>query len=181
MKNSSSAVRRVLIQTGNSALILLVAIAIALLTFHQFGLINAWQFPIKPIAAFLGSGGLACFALAEFSTQRGQKQLLRALLVAFIALNAIAYLGAYALTHYKEPAQSGFGFPKPQNTRLPSSVGLEYISQRIPVNSTEWLETWFIPVRHSTPQGTILLFPANGGNKAHQLLAPAPRVSWLKL
>ncbi|MDY7015981.1 MAG: alpha/beta fold hydrolase [Cyanobacteriota bacterium] len=173
MKTSHATVRRTLIQTGNGVLILLVAIAIALLVFHQVGLINAWRFPLKPIAAFLGGGGLACFTLAWFSTRRWKKRLLRAVLIAFIATNAIAYLGAYSLTHFKEPGQIGLGAPRPHDSRVPSDGGMKYTVQRIPINGTEWLETWFIPARRSEHRGTVLLFPGRGGDKASQLFGPA--------
>ncbi|MDY6783292.1 MAG: alpha/beta fold hydrolase [Cyanobacteriota bacterium] len=173
MKTSPTAVRRVLIQGGNSLLILLVAIAFFLFLFHRIGLVNAWQFPIKPIVAFLGGGCLSCFVLAWFSTKQWKKRLFRAVIVVFIALNAIAYLGTYALTHYTPPGQLGLGFPRPRNAQISSNEGIKYTSQRIPINSQEWLDAWFVPVDAATPRGTVLLFPGNGGSKASQLLAPA--------
>ncbi len=36
-----------------------------------------------------------------------------------------------------------------------------------------WLETWYIPAGGAEVEGTVLLFPGNGGNKSKQLLAPA--------
>lgn len=107
----------------------------------------------------------------------GRKQrarLLQIILVIFLFLNVLAYAGAYTLTHFSSPGQWGLGLPRPTSAKLPSDVGLAYVTQRIPITPTEWLETWSIPAQHSTTsRGTILLFPGNAGSKAKQLLAPA--------
>jgi uncharacterized protein len=93
-------------------------------------------------------------------------------LFVFFALNILTYGGVYVLTHFSTPGTLGLGLPRPTSSKLPTDIGLTYVAQRIPINQTEWLETWFIPVQHSTSKGTILLFPGNGGSKAKQLLAP---------
>ncbi|MCU0544231.1 MAG: alpha/beta hydrolase [Oscillatoriaceae cyanobacterium Prado104] len=89
-----------------------------------------------------------------------------------MSLNALSYVGAYALTHFNSPGRWGLGLPRPTSSKLPSDVGLEYVTQRIPIKKTEWLETWFIPAQRPVSSGTVLLFPGNAGNKAKQLLAP---------
>lgn len=94
-------------------------------------------------------------------------------LVVLIGINAIAYIGAYTLTHFSAPGQQALGIPRPHNTRNPSVIGLQYVTQQIPINQKEWLETWFIPAKYSASKGTILLFPGNGGSKGTQLLPPA--------
>jgi uncharacterized protein len=101
------------------------------------------------------------------------RKLIRALLTIFLAVNFLGYIGAYSLTHFKTPGQFGLGLSKPIGSRMPTDLGLRYQVKRIPINQSEWLETWFIPVAQSTSKGTILLFPGNGGSKAKQLLAPA--------
>ena len=105
--------------------------------------------------------------------RKGRKRLYQLLLAVFLVLNILSYIGAYSLTHFSTPGHLGLGFPRPTSSKLPTNVGLEYTTQRIPINQAEWLETWFIPVQHSPSQGTVLLFPGNAGSKAKQLLAPA--------
>lgn len=95
------------------------------------------------------------------------------MLVAFVVLNVLSYVGAYALTHYSTRESWGLGLTRPTSSKLPTDVGLEYVTQRIPINQAEWLESWFIPAQNSVSAGTVLLFPGNAGSKALQLLAPA--------
>lgn len=90
-----------------------------------------------------------------------------------LILNLLAYGGAYTLTHFNTPGHWGLGLPRPTNSKLPTDIGLEAVTQRIPVQSTEWLEAWFIPAQQSKSLGTVLLFPGNAGSKSKQLLAPA--------
>ena len=101
------------------------------------------------------------------------RKLIRALLIIFLAVNCLGYIGAYFLTHFKVPGQFGLGLSRPTSSRIPTDIGLRYQTKRIPINQTEWLEIWSIPVAQSTSKGTILLFTGNGGSKAKQLLAPA--------
>lgn len=105
--------------------------------------------------------------------QRRRRYILRLLLIIFITLNVLSYVGAYGLTHFRSPGERGLGLPKPTSAQVPADFGLNYVTQRISINSTEWLETWFIPTPLSAPNGTVLLFPGNGGSKAKQLLASA--------
>ena len=105
--------------------------------------------------------------------KKGIKRLYQLLLAGFLVLNILSYIGAYFLTHFSSPGHFGVGLPRPTSSKLPTDVGLEYATQRIPINQAEWLETWFIPVQHFPSQGTVLLFPGNAGSKAKQLLAPA--------
>jgi alpha-beta hydrolase superfamily lysophospholipase len=104
--------------------------------------------------------------------RKSRKRFFQVVMVVFLFLNALSYVGAYALTHFSSPGHVGLGLPRPNSSRLPSDIGLEYVTQRISINQTEWLETWFIPVQHHVSTGTVLLFPGNGGSKAKQLLAP---------
>ncbi|MGL5878764.1 MAG: alpha/beta hydrolase [Xenococcaceae cyanobacterium] len=100
------------------------------------------------------------------------KKLKQTVLIIFILINIFTYIGAYFLTHFSVPGQLGFG-NKPSNSIFPSDVGLEYITQKIALAPTEWLETWLIPTPSSSSQGTVLLFPGNRGSKGGQHLAPA--------
>jgi uncharacterized protein len=97
---------------------------------------------------------------------------LQVVVAIFLALNVLSYVGAYALTHFSSPGHWGLGLPRPTSSKLPTDIGLEYVTQRIPISQTEWLETWFIPAQSSASYGTVLLFPGNAGSKAKQLLAP---------
>ncbi|MDM9385184.1 alpha/beta hydrolase [Chlorogloeopsis sp. ULAP01] len=102
-----------------------------------------------------------------------QKQrIAQAVLVAVVVINAIACIGAYTLTHFSSPGEFSLGIPRPENFTIPTDIGLKYVKQRISINQTEWLETWFVPAKQSSPNGTILLFPGNGSSKGKQLLAP---------
>lgn len=105
--------------------------------------------------------------------RKTKKRLFQFALIAFLVLNILSYGGAYFLTHFSTPSQSGFGFPKPFSSKLPTDIGLNHITQRISIGQDEWLETWLIPTQNYVSNGTILLFPGNGGSKATQLLAPA--------
>lgn len=166
-------IQKLLVKIGVTALISLLGLVVALYLLHQCGAINAWQFPLKRVSAFLGGIGLTCLLLSFVLRIRPKKRIIRVVLIAILTINAIAYIGAYALTHYISLGQLGLGMPRPTNPRLPSDVGLEYVTQRIPINQTEWIETWFIPAQSSSSKGTVLLFPGNGGSKGKQLLAPA--------
>jgi uncharacterized protein len=106
-------------------------------------------------------------------TKKGKILFSLFILVVCLILNISAFIGAYTLTHFKSPGQYGLGLPRPISSNLPSKMGLEYITGRIAISKTEWLETWLIPVANSTSQGTVILFPGNAGSKAKQLLLPA--------
>jgi uncharacterized protein len=102
-----------------------------------------------------------------------QKRLVQVALMGFVGINAIAFLAAYTLSHYRYPGRIGLGSPRPNNPKRPTDVGLQYVTRRIPVRKSEWIETWLIPSRQSPPRGTIIIFPGNGSSKASQLLTPA--------
>jgi uncharacterized protein len=99
------------------------------------------------------------------------KRLGQIALIIFLILNLLAYGGAYGMTHFRTRGHLGWGFPRPSGSKLPTDMGLEYVTQRVPLNSKEWLETWLIPV--AVPKGSVILFPGNAGSKSNQLLAPA--------
>ncbi|MGK7878387.1 MAG: alpha/beta hydrolase [Xenococcaceae cyanobacterium] len=193
-----SAARRYLIKVGCTAWILLGGLSVVLFVLHRFGVINPWQFPLKHIGVFLGCGGLACFLLAFIlkawqkkgsCTNRSGvtkrvsnhwlKQIYRFVLVTLIAINALAYILAYGMTHLRSPGHFGVGIPKPLNSRLPTDIGRAYVTHRIPINQSEWLECWFIRTQHASSKGTVLLFPGNLGTKGSQLIAPAQSFSAL--
>lgn len=153
---------------GCIAWLILILLTFTLVLLHQLGWINPWQFPLKNAAFFFGGGGLLCWVMGGMSGARSRRAILAIILALLLVMNAIAYLGVYALTHFVEPGQGGIGIPRSQNIANPRDRGLPYLTQKLPLNATEWLETWFIPANN--PQGTILLFPGNGGSKSQQLL-----------
>ena len=104
--------------------------------------------------------------------KRGIKRLYWTIAIVFLSLNIMAYIYAYALTHFRSPGQFSLGLSRPNSARLPIDLGLKYTTWRIPIGQTEWLETWFIPVKDSTSKGTIILFPGSKSSKARQLLPP---------
>ena len=69
-------------------------------------------------------------------------------LVCFI-LNIFAYTYTYILTHFIVPGQFGLGLDRPTSTQSPIDFKLNYTTQRILIDKTEWLETWLIPVKNS--------------------------------
>ncbi len=104
--------------------------------------------------------------------RKSRKWFFQVVLIAFCFLNVLSYIGAYALTHFSSPGHLGLGIPRPTSSKLPSDIGLAYVSQRVSINQNEWLDTWFISAQRPVSSGTVLLFPGNGGSKAKQLLAP---------
>ncbi|MGL5082215.1 MAG: alpha/beta hydrolase [Microcoleaceae cyanobacterium] len=128
------------------------------------------------MGALLGGGGLSCLLLAGIQglsrhPSKG-RVILTGLGALFLLLNILAYSGAYALTHFTTPEHPGLGLPRPTNLKQPSDIGLAYTTAKISVHPGEWLELWSISASVSA-QGTIILFPGNGGSKGRQLLAPA--------
>jgi uncharacterized protein len=170
---SRSSFQKLLVRVGTGCLLLLLVFVIGLYGLSRYGFTNVWLFPLRRIAVFLVSGGLACLLAGWLSSRSLRKRLVTVALVTLIGVNAIAYVGAYTLTHFKPSGQFGFALPRPVNSRLPTELGLDYSTQRIPINQSEWLESWFIPTPRGRSQGTVLLFPGNGGSKGRQLLAPA--------
>ncbi len=104
--------------------------------------------------------------------KRGRKRCYWLVTIVFLALNIFACTYAYILTHFRSPGQFSLGLSRPNSPKLPTDLGLQYITQRITIGQTEWLETWFIPVKDSTSKGTIILFPGSKSSKARQLLPP---------
>ena len=89
--------------------------------------------------------------VATTSSSGWLKRLLKAFIVVFVALNAIALMGSYYMTHVVEPGSIGIGLPKPQNTTTPGDRGLTYSTERIELGNSAWLETWKIPSQQPTP------------------------------
>jgi uncharacterized protein len=105
--------------------------------------------------------------------KRGKKRFYWSIAIILFALNLAAYTYAYVLTHFIAPGQFGLGLARPTSTKIPIDLGLQYTTQRIPIGQTEWLETWFIPVKDSASKGTIILFPGSKSSKSRQLLPSA--------
>jgi uncharacterized protein len=116
------------------------------------------------------------------------------------ALSGLAWIHAKGMTHYlpagerpTKPEQltwlhkvklilTGVQLPRPENRQTPQDAGMAYQTHRLALNpqnnSSEWLETWFVPMsppKTQAPpksQGVFLLFPPYGGSKS-SLLATA--------
>lgn len=173
MTLKSSAKTRLFFRIGLYAWGGLILGAIALVILQTLALYNVWQLPLISIAAWLGGTGLVAFLLAGLGHRGSRSTLLFCLATLLILVNGLAYFGAYTLTHFNDSVIPGLAFaPKPQNARTPAEFGLSYVTERITVAPNEWLETWRIPPSGEA-KGTALLFPGNGGNKAHQLMLPA--------
>ncbi|MEM6521370.1 MAG: alpha/beta fold hydrolase [Cyanobacteria bacterium P01_D01_bin.71] len=147
--------------------------AIAFLWLQPQGRFAFSQLPLITIALWLAGIGLVAFFAAGLLSRKTRVYLLFFLGVLLVLVNGLAFFGAYTLTHYNDSILPGLAFaPKPENARKPADFGLDYATERIVISENEWLEAWRIPY-YGEPQGTVLMFPGNGGNKAHQLMLPA--------
>lgn len=99
-----------------------------------------------------------------------------------LVLNSLAWVHAWAVTHYgpsdrpwlppdKMPlrdrlrlALTGKPCPRPYNRRTPAAVELPYVAERWPIGRRQWLEVWQILPR-TEPRAVVLLFPAYGESK----------------
>ena len=169
MIKSRTALASNLFKLGILLMLVLVSLVFGLYGLHELGLVNVWVLPLKPVAAFVLGSGLVCL-LASAVLGLKRRWLWRTVLIAFIGVNGLGYLGAYVLTHGKSPDQFGIGFPRPENASTPADFGMTYETQRVPMGAQHWLETWSI--KSGRPQGTVLLFPGNKASK-DKLLMPA--------
>ncbi|MEO0948161.1 MAG: alpha/beta hydrolase [Cyanobacteria bacterium J06641_5] len=114
---------------------------------------------------------------------------LLSLAVPGLAINSLAWVHAWAVTHYgsrdrdwlppdKLPvgdkvrlALTGKPCPRPENRCTPADVGLPFQVERLPAGRQGWLEVWQIPPRDRA-SGVALLFPAYSESK-DTLLATA--------
>jgi alpha-beta hydrolase superfamily lysophospholipase len=110
------------------------------------------------------------------------------LLLALLALNGVAFMQAWAMTHFVPAGQrtpaieslslpqkawtitTGVTVPRPQNNITPADLGLTYETRRIDAGQSEWLEAWFMPSTSSS--GVVLMFPGYATSK-DTLLTPA--------
>ncbi|UBF27196.1 alpha/beta hydrolase [Kovacikia minuta CCNUW1] len=115
------------------------------------------------------------------------KALLLTLLTSGFAVNGIAWMQAYSMTHYVAGGErttrpeklslaekvgvvlTGVRLPRPANHQTPEQIGLGYETIQIEISNEEKLEAWFVPV--ASTRGIVLLFPPYGGSK-QTLLAP---------
>jgi len=104
-----------------------------------------------------------------------------------LTLNGVAWMQAWAMTHYLPAGQrtpkpealspgekisaiiTGVKVPRPQNERTPADVGLSFEVRTIDVGVDESLEAWHVP--HSQPVGIILMFPGYAESKQSRLPA----------
>lgn len=158
-------------KVGTITWCLLLGIIISVIVLHLLGLIHGWQFPLKGVIAFLGGGGLLCFLMSLLMGKPTKKWLINFVLILIIAVNLMTFMAAYSLTHYRSYGEFSLGIPRPINSRTPTDIGLEFITQKIPISQNKWLETWLIPATYS--EETVILFPGQAVAKGKQLLAAA--------
>lgn len=107
--------------------------------------------------------------------------LLLGLLAAVLGLNAIAWMQAWAMTHYtpsgvrtaKPEALSlaerigtiftGVNVPRPHNEHTPADVGLNYETRTVPSGEGDTLEAWYVPADAS--RGIVLMFTGYAQSK----------------
>jgi hypothetical protein len=116
------------------------------------------------------------------------RRLLALMIIAgVLTLNGVAWMQAWAMTHYLPAGQrtpkpealspgekisaiiTGVKVPRPQNERTPADVGLSFEVHTIDIAGGESLEAWYVP--QSQPVGIILMFPGYAESK--QSLLPA--------
>jgi alpha-beta hydrolase superfamily lysophospholipase len=173
MIRSRTKTRLVFLQIGFCAWGALLLGVLAFVWLRPQGQFALSQLPLISLALWLAGIGLVAFLLAGLLSRKTRVYILFFVAVLLVLVNGLAYFGAYTLTHYNDSMLPGLAFaPKPENASNPAEFGLDYATERITINDDEWLEAWRIPY-YGEPQGTVLLFPGNGGNKAHQLMWPA--------
>jgi uncharacterized protein len=119
---------------------------------------------------------------------RWRKLCVLLVLAGMMAFNSVAWMQAWAMTHYLPAGErtpkpealsltqkvgavlTGVRVTRPQNLHTPESVGLSYQVHHVSVGEGELLEAWF--VRHPGARGIILMFPGYAESK-ESLLAPA--------
>jgi uncharacterized protein len=113
---------------------------------------------------------------------RWGKWLALALLVAVLGLNGVAWMQAWAMTHYAangtrtpKPEELSFAekigtiftgvtVTRPRNEHSPTDVGLRYETRRIPVGKAgDTLEAWYVP--SDATHGIVLMFPGYAESK----------------
>ncbi|MEO8287705.1 MAG: alpha/beta hydrolase [Chloroflexota bacterium] len=121
---------------------------------------------------------------------RGVRWFLLALLIGVLALNCVAWMQAWAMTHYApagvrtpKPEEMSFGekigavltgvtVPRPQNEHTPSDVGLLYETNTIPAgNEGETIEGWYVP--GEVASAIVLMFTGYGESKESLLTEAA--------
>lgn len=173
MIRSRSKTRLLFLQIGVVAWGVLALGAIALTVLHPQARYALGQLPLLTIALWLAGVGFMAFLGAGLLSRKSRVYILFFLATFVVLINGLAFFGAYTLTHFNDSMIPGLAFaPKPENERKPAEFGLDYATERIAINDDEWLEAWRIPY-YGEAKGTVLLFPGNGGNKAHQLMLPA--------
>ena len=119
------------------------------------------------------------------------RPLLWLILLAFLLVNASAWVQARAMTHFVPSGQplnqfaaapltdkmwaliTGVKLPRPENHHTPADHYLPFEIHHIPLSKNEQLEGWFVP--HPQPHGIVLMFPGYAGVK-EALLTPAAQL-----
>ena len=116
-----------------------------------------------------------------------RKPLAILLILGVVALNSIAWMQAWSMTHYVSSGQrtappeqlslsaktwtilTGTTVPRPQNDHTPADLNLLYETHKISISEGEFLEAWYIPQPDAL--GIVLLFPGYAESK--ESLLPA--------
>ena len=100
-------------------------------------------------------------------SKKQKKLIANSVIAAFLALNGIAYIGAYRTTHYRESNNFSLGISRPRNSSSPADFNLEYTNHKILINNNEWLDSWLI--ESSAKKGVVILFHGKDSNKSSLL------------
>ncbi len=110
-----------------------------------------------------------------------RRWLLLALLVGIVALNGVAWMQAWAMTHYASAGErtpkpedlsllgkvetifTGVTVTRPSNGSTPADVGLSYTTRTFSANNGGTLEAWYVPADAS--RAIVLMFPGYAESK----------------
>lgn len=116
---------------------------------------------------------------------RRKRGVFASLLLAFVVVNALAYLHARAMTHFDSGVArtanpesltfsqkakilfTGVSIPRPENHATPDSLGLPFTVHRVKSDDGITLEAWHIQCAHA--KGLVCLFHGYAACKAHLL------------
>lgn len=116
-----------------------------------------------------------------------RRLLLAVTLSGLVLLNGIAWMQAWAMTHYASAGQrtakpealslsektwamlTGVTVTRPVNSHTPGDVGLDYVSRTVDMEGSDYLEAWFVP--HAEARALVLMFPGYAESKTSLLPA----------
>jgi alpha-beta hydrolase superfamily lysophospholipase len=122
---------------------------------------------------------------AQWLWQRRKRVIVAVLLLLLVAVNAVAFMHARAMTHFsRDGARTlnpeelstweklkvvafGVNIPRPENEYTPADMGLRFEVHHLKTADDVGLEGWHIPIRN--PRGVVLMFHGYSACKSYLL------------